>query len=497
MATQTIPTPNNLSKIKHIIVLMMENRSFDNLLGWLYHDDQQRADQPKFEGLTYDLWNPLDNIDTDGNKFIEKVPVEMNGQKKYKHGKQVPNPVDFTLPSPDPGEGYKDTNFQLYGVYNVDSVYPPAAVNIGFVNNYQNAMLYGTYSFGDAPTDPRAIMKCYTPAQTPVLSQLAKSFAVCDQYYCSIPSQTLPNRDFVHAATSTGYVNNKPYSNCDAKTIFNQMQDAINAGRNDLSWGIYSGDSDGKPFSLTRTIMTQLTDSQFNSNFKTYTQFSQDAANGTLPSYSFLEPQFSGELQNDQHPPSDIRKGERFMADIYNAIVASPCWNETLFIITYDEHGGCYDHVSPPTGAKNPDEKNLAGQMGFMFNRFGMRVPTVLISPLIEAEQIFRSPNFPPFDHTSIIKTIQKCFGLDGYLTQRDKNAQDLGGVLNLDSPRTSDLPSLQPLSFNNNTDDPLHENDLHRNIASTLELMTGLPQKPDQNIHQYIGTAYQEHFGK
>ena len=485
---------NQLSQIKHIMVLMMENRSFDNLLGWLYHDEAQRPDQPTFEGLSRNLWNPLDNYDTDGNYFIEKVPVEMNGQKKYHRGKQVPNEVDFTLPSPDPGEGFKDTNYQLYGTYEVDAVYPPEAVNIGFVNNYQKAMLYGTYAFGDAPTDPRAIMKCFTPDQTPVLSSLAKGFAVCDYYFCSIPSQTLPNRDFVHAATSTGFVNNKPYADCNAKTIFNQIEEAIADGNKDLSWSVYSGESDGKPFSLTRTIMSQLADKKYNANFKGYEQLYKDLASGNMPSYSFIEPQFSGEFQNDQHPPSDIRKGEQFMADLYNALIKSPTWNETLFIITYDEHGGCYDHVAPPSGAKNPDPKNLPGQMGFMFNRFGVRVPTVLISPLIEPGRIFRASSYTPFDHTSIIKTVQKCLGLEGYLTERDKNAPDLGDVLTLSSPRTSDLPDITAPSCPKPIE-PDHVNDLHKVVAETLQVKTGMEPKPDESTHSYIGRAYQYHF--
>jgi hypothetical protein len=157
----------------------------------------------------------------------------------------------------------------------VDEVFPPSPLALGFVDNYKNAMLNGTYTFGDAPTDPRKIMTCYTPDQTPVLSTLAKKYAVCDQYFCSIPSQTLPNRNFVHAATSTGYVNNNPNNQCDAKTIYNQIQDAIDGGRDDLSWGIYNGTQkkDGwVPFSLTRMAMVQIQNSKFDDNFKRYCQ---------------------------------------------------------------------------------------------------------------------------------------------------------------------------------------------------------------------------------
>ena len=173
--------PTNKDKlqntIKHIVVLMLENRSFDNLLGWLYSDEKPPHNQ-QYEGLTKDLWNPLDNIDSDGIPFIEKVMIEKNGQPKKRRGELIPNPVDFTLPNPDPGEGFKDTNHQLYLKYDVAQQYAPPAINMGFVQNYQNAMVYGAFSFGDDPTNPRSIMKCYTPEQTPVLSELAKGFAV-------------------------------------------------------------------------------------------------------------------------------------------------------------------------------------------------------------------------------------------------------------------------------------------------------------------------------
>ncbi len=367
-----------------IVVLMMENRSFDNMLGWLY-DEQDPPDGQSFEGLKRKLWNPLNNIDADGIPFIEQVYVRKNGQPPGYGSRAIKERTyseNFCLPCPDPGEGFKDTNHQLFEYYEVGQLYPPEPTNCGFVNNYANAMLYGAYSFGDRPTDPRDIMACYTPEQTPVISTLARQFAVCDQWHCSVPSQTLPNRDFVHAATSTGYVNNKPDGDCDAKTVYQLIQEKIEAGDSDLSWRIYSGEKDGKQFSLTRTIMTQLQNSDYDKNFQPMSEFYKAAKQGQLPSYCFLEPQFSGPLQNDQHPPQDIRPGEQLMADVYNAVVNSPNWEETLLVITYDEHGGCYDHVAPPNNAMPPNGySGKPGQDSFMFNRFGVRVPTVVKYP--------------------------------------------------------------------------------------------------------------------
>lgn len=498
-------------KIKHIVVLMLENRSFDNLLGWLY-EDKKTPDGQSFEGLTSDLWNPLDNIDGEGLPFIEKVLVQRNGQAIFRGDKSVPNPVDFSLPRPDPGEGFADTNHQLFQRYQVGALFPPRPVNTGFVQNYQNAMLYGAYVYGNTPTDPRRIMTCYTPEQTPVLSGLAYGFAVCDHYYCPVPSQTLPNRSFAHAATSGGNVNNAPNTFCDAKTIFNQIQDAIDAGNTQLSWGIFgnnlmsppgtqpsssdaSGAFDGDHFSLTRLAMTQLHDARFNGNFATLDAFYALCKSGALPSYAFLEPQFGGAGQNDQHPDQDIRPGEALIAQVYNAIKSSPAFNDTLLIITYDEHGGCYDHVAPPNNAKPPDAKAPPGQYGFLFKRFGVRVPAVLVSPYIRRGLVARPEGYMPFDHTSIIKTVQLCFGLAPYLTERSAAAPDFSCVLSDQPARSSDLPDVQPLPWDTVVD-PTRVNELHRVIAGIIEQQTGQTCTSDAEMLAFIQTHYNALFG-
>jgi phospholipase C len=492
--------------IRHVVVLMLENRSFDNLLGWLY-DGEQPPDGQHYEGLTAGLWNPLRNLDPDGVPFIEKVPIRKNGAPIERHGKQVATAVDFTLPRPDPGEGYKDTNHQLFEVYEVPVEYPPPPINTGFVQNYQNAMLYGTYSFGDPPGDPRTIMTCYTPAQTPVLSALARGFAVCDHYHCSVPSQTIPNRDFVHAATSTGHVNNHPVAACDAPTIFNQLQDAIDAGRTDLSWGVFgsnllaghgdaAGSFGGDHFSLTRLIMTRLHDARFDGNFGTLADFAGRCQRGELPSYAFLEPSYGGAGQNDQHPSSDIRAGEQLIADVYGWIKASPAFAETLLVITYDEHGGCYDHVAPPGGARNPDRDNRPGQDGFKFDRFGVRVPCVVVNPHIRRGLVARPAGRTPFDHTSIIKTVQQCFGLSGSLTERDRAAPDFSGLLGLDAPRTDDLPVVQPLPVEPAAA-PSSSNDLHHLMGAILAAMTGAPAPEAGELVEFVQRSYTQVFGR
>lgn len=486
---------NPLSKIKHVVVVMLENRSFDNLLGWLYDGETPPRGQ-QFEGLTRGMWNPLDNIDADGIPFVEKVYVRKNGEPlPYGRGAHKPVAPNFRLPTPDPGEGYRTTNHQLFGSYEVATLYPPEPTNMGFVNDYRDANLFNTYTYGEPPSDPREIMICYTPAQVPVLSTLAKQFAVCDHWYGSIPSQTLPNRHFAHAATSLGLVNNTPKAECEAGTIFNVMQDAIDAGRSDLSWRVYCGTGKQGLFSLTRLVMTQLHDPRFDANFHLIADFYRDAEKGTLPSYAFLEPQFHAPGANDQHPPLDIRPGDQFIADIYRALLKSPQWQETLLVITYDEHGGCYDHVAPPR-ATPPDKKRPPGQYGFLFNRFGVRVPAVIVSPWIEAGTICRPAGPVPFDHTSVIATVRRCFGLNEPLTERDRVAPDLGCCLTLTTPRT-DQPAVTPLPLQTQ-DHSLHVpiHDLHELIHDIVAHRSGLARPEDQELCEFVREAYHEIFG-
>lgn len=531
----------NWSKIEHIIVLMLENRSFDNLLGWLeYNTSGYTPNDQYFNGVNNHLFNPLSNIDADGNPFFEQVFVRQNGQAPYYGGYaakyRTKYQEDFTQPDPDPGEGYRDTNQQLFGVYSVDDTYPPDPTMAGFVDNYKNAMLYGTYSFGDAPTDPRNIMNCFTPAQTPVLSTLAQQFAVCDEWFCSVPSQTWPNRAFAIAASSDGNVNNRPDWVITSRTVFDQLTEASK------SWKVYSGihyDKDAKrdtPFSLTRIMLTPEKAIRYSGNFVLFDRFYADLKDGKLPAFSFLEPQFStvtdkdGKViaeQNDQHPPSDIRTGEQFMAAVYNAVIASSLWEKTLLIFTYDEHGGCYDHVAPssaktpipalldadgkpvmvtPAGASQPipaksDCFPLDPFWGFRFNRYGVRVPTVLISPWIQSgtvarpESYYDSQMLEPgqetsryYDHTSIIASLRNCFGLAGCLTDRDRYAPDLSGVLSLETART-DKPTVTPLSSPNADADA--ESHLELAISDHLAGRTGVTRKPDEKASDHIARSH------
>ncbi len=393
-----------LSSIDHIVVLMLENRSFDHMLGFL------RPAGPDFEGLTGKETNP----DPKG----KPVPV-------FRIGSSAPHP--YFMPGSDPGEGFLNTNSQLFGT--TKPAASAKATNQGFVTNYAYTLGWESKSSetSEKPlpgTTPSDIMGVYTPELLPVLSTLASSYAMCDHWFSSAPTETLPNRAFVHMATSQGHLDDKT-SLYTAPSIYPAL---ANAG---ATWGIYGYDAPP----LTRGNIADLHD-QPESCFGVYSDFAEKAKDGSLPNYVFLEPQWHS-TGNSQHPNYDVSLGEQLLAQVYNTLRTSPLWPRSLLVITYDEHGGCFDHVPPPTNATPPDDS--AGEYGFDFRRFGVRVPTVLVSPLIASGTVYRSPApRPPHDHTSILATAEKRWNVKP-LTRRDSVAPDLASVLTLTKPRTDD----------------------------------------------------------
>lgn len=398
---------NQLSAVKHIVQLMLENRSFDQMLGFLYEStgNQSPTGDP-FEGLTGNESNPDDT----GREI-----------KVYKIDNNAPHP--YFMPGADPGEGFHNTNYQLFS--SDDPAAGQVPDNRGFVINFKSAIasdLAKHYSDTLPGTDPSEIMGMYTPQMLPVMSGLATGFAVCDHWFASAPTQTIPNRAFAAAATSQGHLDNQvKVFTC--RSIFGQLS------LNNIDWAIYG---------YNRPPLTQQdfpdTQQAAESHFGHFRDFKQRAAAGTLPAYSFLEPSF-GSGGNSQHPNYDVALGEQLIHDVYYALRNGPGWKDTLLLITYDEHGGNYDHVPPPWGAVAPD--NSVGEWGFDFTRFGVRIPALLISPRIVAGTVFRAKN-GTIDHTSVLKTIEERWGL-APLTARDKAAPSLGDVLTLAAPRADD----------------------------------------------------------
>jgi phospholipase C len=397
----------NLSSVEHIVVLMLENRSFDHMLGFLYTAEGNVSPSgAPFAGLTGEEGNP-----------------DQNGAPVVVGQAAASRPGLYFLPGADPGEGYVATNSQLFG--QAEASGQPS--NGGFVTNYFSTLAWESRDPSWSVlsgTVADEIMVMFTPETLPVLSGLAKGFAVCDQWFSSVPTETLPNRAFAGAATSQGHMDDKA-TTVGSPSIFGLLS------KNGTSWSVYGYESPP----LTRQLFSDITEAE-ETHFGLFIDFQAAAAQGTLAAFSFLEPSWES-TGNSQHPNYDVSLGEQLVHDVYYALRNGPAWASTLLVVTYDEHGGCYDHVPPPAGAVPPDASK--GEFGFDFTRFGVRVPTVLVSPLIQAGTVFRAPPGPtPFDHTSVLRTVEVRWGLPS-LTARDAAAPDIGAVLTLASPRADD----------------------------------------------------------
>lgn len=422
---------------------MLENRSFDQMLGFLYGGQKTSpiTGQP-FEGLTGNESNPDDT-----GKEI----------KVYKIDHTSPHP--YLMPGADPGEGFQNTNYQLFSTDTPAHGAKPT--NRGFVINFKAAIasdLAKHYKDSLAGTTPSEIMGMYAPEMLPVMSGLAAGFAVCDQWFASVPTQTIPNRAFACAATSQGHLDNhvKTFT---CPSIFGSLTKA------NVDWAIYGYNRDP----LTRLDFTD-TSTAPESHFGHFRDFQARAQAGTLPAYTFLEPDF-GSTGNSQHPNYDVAAGEKLIHDVYYALQTGPGWNDTLLLITYDEHGGNYDHFPPPWGAVAPDKS--VGEFGFDFSRYGVRIPALLVSPRIPPGTVFRAKK-GVVDHTSVLKTIETRWSL-APLTARDKAAASLGDVLTLATPRTDDpllgvqIPTLT--TFHPNSSQPSVIEKLHASKVSFLPL--------------------------
>lgn len=401
--------PNQLGQIDHVVMLMLENRSFDQMLGFLYTPLNTSPAGDKYEGLTGNEFN----LDSSGNK----VPV-------FRIDNTLAQP--YFMPGFDPGEGFLDTNQQLYGTSQVTD--GTQATNGGFVTNFASAIVYDQNNKrpGAIPgTQASDIMGMYDPSMLPVMTALARNYAVCDHWYSSVPTETYPNRAFALTGTSLGHLKDD-FQILNTPSIFGRMSDA------GLDWAAYG-------YNSTPYVRTDYPDTKAAaaSHFGKFSDFQQSAANGTLPPFTFLEPEW-GETGNSQHPVMDVALGEKFIYDVYTALQTGKNWNSTLFILTYDEHGGNYDHVAPPTNATPPDNfRGDVDHLNFDFTRFGVRVPALLISPLIKAGTVFNSSGAVPIDHTSVLATLRERWPQIQSLTKRDAAAPSLGDALQLAAPRT------------------------------------------------------------
>jgi phospholipase C len=451
----------------HVVLVIFENRSFDNLLGHLYPP----GTGPEYEGVIgKGLKNPVP-------VWAPPIPPSEEGAEPgYVYYGEA---ADLDTPNPDPGEEYQHTNTQLYNILEPENRGKPAhkmaSTNSprpgqkptmdGFVTDYVSTYLSLRH---EAPQfeQYRQIMQGHTPDQVPVLSTLARGFGVFDHWFSEVPSQTFPNRSFWAAATSSGLVVNGPakryYFDNRAETIFDRLEAF---GR---TWKVYV--LEPCPISVTGAIHASRLKSHFHDRFVPFSEFEQDVRNGTLPDLALIEPNLlAGHA--DYHPPfgdamvegvdlpvdwgSAIASGERFLARLYSAVRDAPTvgasnvWNTTLFI-GWDEPGGTYDHVPPPS-VDPPDDHE--GQLGFAFDRSGYRVPAVMVSPWLPEKTVVSEE----YRHTSMIATLRKVWSLgDSPLTRRDAAARTFEHLFSLEVPRDpAQWPSVEGLVQPGAADDP------------------------------------------
>lgn len=453
-----------LPGIEHIVVVMFENRSFDDMLGGLYPD--------KTEAGTFNGVKPgMNNNDNPYGDDISRVEVW-----------QAPTNTDaMILPYPDPGELFTDMNQQIFAPNDPPAHGAGQPTMNGFVYNYTHQPVEN----GAPKPRPADIMQYYKPGEDgnlPVMTTLARAYGVSDAWHASGPVQTLVNRIFVHSGQPSTYSKNGQLFNCidngtviqntyyplgavNVRTIFNLLDEKY--GPSSINWKVYYND-----FPLSSLINYVYENWNWilpgGNVYKYANNFACDVANDNLPVYSFIEPRYTNMAGNltcqkdpsympssyhpggacpgwdpnapDSPPPVSVCFGEQFLADIYNTLASNPdVFKKTLLIVTFDEHGGLYDHAHPPAAVPP-----VNGVVNFDYSRYGVRVPAIFINPYIKSGSIFRPDSIYPYDHTSIISTLCAQFGLDGFLTPRDQSAPTLKGIINSDT--ASQKVVLKPL---------------------------------------------------
>eukprot|EP01127_Copromyxa_protea_P011176 TRINITY_DN2797_c0_g1_i2.p1 TRINITY_DN2797_c0_g1~~TRINITY_DN2797_c0_g1_i2.p1 ORF type:complete len:475 (+),score=91.09 TRINITY_DN2797_c0_g1_i2:118-1542(+) len=400
--------------IKNVVVLMMENRSFDHMLGFLHKNGY-----PEVNGLTGEETNPEKSDKPNG--------------KHIRVSETAPN-----VSPDDPRHDFSSTFEEIYGhKFKKAHDKPKNPKMDGFV---QNAL--------EAKHHPQTPMRMFNHTTAPVIHSLALEFALFDEWFCALPGPTDPNRFFAMSGTSHGWNHNFNHTLLPQETYFGFLE------KHNVTWkGFYQHD----PWALM--YFKQMHEKRFKERVVGVDEFFKDAKAGTLPQFSWIQPKLTAVdgPPTWQHPDAPVSEGEKYIKSIYEALRKSPQWNETAMILTYDEHGGFYDHVSPPQ-EDIPSPDGIHADDGFTFNRLGIRVPTVVISPWVPKKTLVHKPTSggPYFDATAVIATCNKIFGLKGEMTKRTSwvgTFEDL--FTKLDEPRT-DCPMTLDVKFPPFTDKDL-----------------------------------------
>lgn len=389
----------DLNDIKTIVVVLMENRSFDHMLGFL-------------------SLPPFNRADVDGQSL---------------------DPAWLTqFANPDGGQ-----NFQAF--HNDDPYFLPAGFDPPHqrenVANHLGALANGIYPMNGfvgaipqnvsaVPNARRLVMGYFGADEVPMNAFLAQRFTICDRWFCAVPSGTQPNRLMAMSGESVIESNATPLP--DQPLVYDWLDD------HQISWRVYH---QGLPFftMMLRWVPRILS----GENFRSFDQLKTDLEStppGELPQVIFVEPTYGDAPHlghsTDDHAPSGVSNGQEFLMQVYNAVTSSLAfWKRSLTIICYDEHGGFFDHVSPPLVTTNPPQSaNYAN-----FISLGPRIPGFLISPYVKAGACVHNR----FDHTSILKLIGSKFGGGSYSGEVDgRDVENLSAALNFDAPIATPDPA-------------------------------------------------------
>jgi phospholipase C len=407
--------------VDNVFVLMLENHSFDNIFAFSGIPGitaATRADTNSYNGVTY----------------------------------AAGSPAPPAMPT-DPGHEFSDVVEQLCGPGVVHTPWQPynrPIVNTGYVANYATTRTEITSNNPNLPTPAQYgdIMLCFdAPKELPVIYQLATTFAVCDHWYSSIPGPTWPNRFFVHGASSAGWADSPGTSQIvkwetpglgfaypSGSSIYDKLAAA------GLKWRVYVDENGSSLGGIPQ--VSALKGITYKVNTNAFSSFASDVMGPYPYTYTFIEPNygdvFGGSYVggSSQHPLDSPAGGEALIKATYEAIRNSPLWERSLLIITYDEHGGFYDSVKPggatPPGDGSPNDKSI-NSGGVLFDCYGVRVPAVIVSPLIPQGAV----DHTLYDHASVSATLRALYGLTP-MTNRDKGANNVLKLLSLTAPRTN-----------------------------------------------------------
>jgi phospholipase C len=373
-----------MDPIQHVVVLMLENHSFDQMLGSLSA-----------------VYKDLDGVD----------PKNLRGNPDYPDASKIvyQSETNLTSISLDPAHEFVNVNHQL------------ANGGTGFVRDYVQA------NPNCLDSEKTQIMAYYRLDFLPVLHKLARNFTVCDRWFSSMPGPTWPNRFFVHSGTCKGHVKmpsgifDANWHCYDQTTLYDRLCEQ------NISWKIYH-DGEAQTLVMTHQLLHFEHYHEMDKFFDDTDLYDDPAS---FPQFSFIEPCYSGKGQNDQHPPTDIMRGELLLAKVYNALRANEAlWKSTLLVVVYDEHGGFYDHVPPPSTVAPDDFIDE-----FNFDSLGVRVPAILVSPWVNP-----GVDHTVYDHTSLLKYLTDKWGL-GPLGNRTAVANSFGPQLVMRTSARTDTP--------------------------------------------------------